>query len=83
MSTPYQIMFNQTPQNNVEQQLRFYKKRNIEGKPQYDSNFYIFQESMNSRLKAMGIILAIFICIKIYYYEIIIMTSIDMRLICE
>jgi len=53
----------------VEVQNRFYKSRNIEGKPQYDSNFNIFQQSMYSRLKGMGIISTIFVCISIYYYE--------------
>jgi len=37
---------------------------------------------MNSRLKGMGIILAIFIALKVYYYEIIIVTAIELRMVC-
>jgi len=37
---------------------------------------------MNSRLKGIGIILAIFIILKIYYYEIIIVLVIDLRIVC-
>jgi len=37
--------------------------------PQYDSNFKIFQQSMNSRLKGMGIISTMFVIISIIYYE--------------
>ena len=43
MSTAFQIL--QTPSTSevdIENQNRFYKKRDIEGKPQYDSNFLIF-----------------------------------------
>ena len=42
MSTPYQILNHSSEKNDVEITNRFYKKRDIEGKPQYDSNFYIF-----------------------------------------
>ena len=42
MSTPYQIINQQTAENDKEEQNRFYKKRDIEGMPQYDSNFTIF-----------------------------------------
>lgn len=37
--------------------------------PQYDSNFSIFQKSMNSRLKGMGIISTLFVIVSIIYYE--------------
>ena len=33
MSTPYQILSHSTTENDVEKHNRFYKKRNIEGKP--------------------------------------------------
>lgn len=42
MSTPYQILTDSS-KNDIEESNRFYKKRDIEGKPQYDSNFNIFQ----------------------------------------
>ena len=42
MSTPYQILTDSS-KNDIEESNRFYKKRDIEGKPQYDSNFHIFQ----------------------------------------
>ena len=42
MSTAYQILNDHTIENDVENANRFYKKRDIEGMPQYDSNFRIF-----------------------------------------
>ena len=40
MSTAYQILMNpSTSDVDIELQNRFYKQRDIEGKPQYDSNF--------------------------------------------
>lgn len=69
MSTPFQILHNSTIDNDIEEQNRFYKKRQIVGMPQYDSNFFIFQQSMNSRIKGMGIILSLFVAISIFYYE--------------
>lgn len=42
MSTPYQIINHSSDKNDVEVSNRIYKRRDIEGKPQYDSNFYIF-----------------------------------------
>lgn len=70
MSTPYQIL-NQpsTSDIDIEAENRFYKKRNIEGKPQYDSNFNIFKQSMYSRLKGKGIVLTLFVILSISYYE--------------
>jgi hypothetical protein len=53
----------------IEAENRFYKKRNIEGKPQYDSNFNIFKQSMYSRLKGKGIVLTLFVVLSIFYYE--------------
>jgi len=70
MSTPYQIMNHSSVKNDVEVINRFYKQRDIEGKPQYDSNFYIFQQSMNSRIKGVGIIATIYVCLSIYFFEI-------------
>lgn len=69
MSTPYQILTQASLENNVEETNRFYNKRNIEGKPQYDSNFNIFQQSMFSRLKGIGLISTIFVILSIYFYE--------------
>ena len=69
MSTPYQIINQQTIENDKEEQNRFYKKRDIEGMPQYDSNFYIFQKSMNSRLKGMAVISLMFVLLSCIYYE--------------
>lgn len=37
--------------------------------PQYDSNFNIFQKSMNSRIKGMIIISMLFVAISVYYYN--------------
>lgn len=37
---------------------------------------------MNSRVKAMGIILAIFICLQIWYFETIIVLSLELRVTC-
>lgn len=70
MSTPYQIMVHSSEKNDVEVSNRFYKKRDIEGKPQYDSNFYIFQQSMNSRIKGIGIITSIYVIFSLYYFEV-------------
>lgn len=56
-------------ENNIEETNRFYKKRDIEDKPQNDSNFNIFQQSMFSRLKGIGLIQTIFVIISIYYFE--------------
>lgn len=69
MSTPYQILLHSSEKNDIEAVNRVYKKRNIEGKPQYDSNFYIFQQSINSRIKGIGIIAAIYVSLSIYYFE--------------
>jgi len=69
MSTPYQIIEQQTAENDVENRCRFYKKRDIEGMPQYDSNFNIFQRSMNSRIKGMIIISMLFVIISVFYYN--------------
>ena len=70
MSTAYQILVNpSTSLIDIEEQNRFYKIRDIEGKPQTDTNFMIFQRSMYSRLKGMQIIMLIFVTISIFYYE--------------
>lgn len=79
MSTPYQILLNSSQENDIEETNRFYKKREIEGKPQYDSNFNIFQQSMNSRLKGMGIISSIFVIISIYYFNTVITRAQELR----
>lgn len=70
MSTPYQIINHSSVNNDIEVSNRFYKKRDINGKPQYDSNFYIFQQSMNSRIKGVGIIASIYVVISIFFFEI-------------
>ena len=41
MSTSYQIL-SKTSTTDIEEENRFYKSRDIEDKPQYDSNFTIF-----------------------------------------
>ena len=79
MSTAYQILNQQTTETDIEAQNRFYKKRNIENMPQYDSNFSIFQKSMNSRLKGMGIISTLFVIVSIIYYEQVISQALLLR----
>ena len=70
MSTAYQILNGKGGQDtDVEVAHRFYKKRNIQEKPMYDSNFSIFKQSMFSRLKGMGIIGMIFFMVSVYFYE--------------
>lgn len=69
MSTPYQILNHSSEKNDVEISNRIYKKRDIEGKPQYDSNFYIFQQSMNSKIKGIGIIASIYVIMSIFFFE--------------
>lgn len=54
-------------------------KRNIEGWPQYDSNFNIFMQSMFSRLKVMAIISIIYVGVCIVYFEQVINDSITVR----
>ena len=83
MSTPYQILTHSSLENDVEETNRFYKKREIDGKPQYDSNFNIFQQSMNSRLKGMGIISSIFVIVSIYYFNTVISRATELRPIYE
>lgn len=36
---------------------------------QYDSNFNIFQKSMNSRIKGMIIISSLFVIMSVFYYN--------------
>lgn len=79
MSTPYQIINQQSVENDKEEQNRFYKKRDIEGMPQYDSNFLIFQKSMNSRLKGMAVISLMFVMISCIYYEQVIAQALFLR----
>lgn len=70
MSTPYQIMMQ--PSNadvDVEELNRFYRIRNIENYAQYDSNFNIFQYSMQSRLKGIALICLLYVIISIVVYE--------------
>jgi len=47
--------------------------------PQYDSNFYIFQKSMNSRLKGMAVISLMFAIVSCYYYEQVISQALFLR----
>lgn len=80
MSTPYQICNSpSTSEIDVESTNRFYMKRNIEGWPQYDSNFNIFMQSMFSRLKGMAIISIIYVAVCIVYFEQVINESIIVR----
>lgn len=84
MSTPFQIL-NQpsTSDIDIEVENRFYKKRNIEGKPQYDSNFNIFKQSMYSRLKGKGIVLTLFVILSIRYYELALGEALVIRPVLE
>jgi hypothetical protein len=60
---------NQSIQNDIEERSRFYKKRSIQGIPQADTNFNIFQLSMNSRYKGKGIITSIFFALVVWRFD--------------
>ena len=81
MSTPFQIV-NQSSAAliDIEETNRAWKERNIEGLPQYDSNFNIFQYSMYSRMKGMGLVTAIYIACTIFFFEKFFMTTINAKM---
>ena len=61
MSTSYQLLF--TNKNQIadpECEFRFYKKRNIAKTQQSQWMYQIFKESMNARIKAIGILVGTF-----------------------
>lgn len=69
MSTFYQIIDQELNlDDDIEEQNRFYKKRDISQAAQNNWMFTIFMMSMNARIKATGIIGAIFIFISVLYY---------------
>ena len=69
MCTSYQILKSNNDID-IEERNRFYKARDIDGIAQYDSNFYIFSQSMYSRLKGMGLISTLFVLFSVFYYEV-------------
>ena len=75
MSTPYQILFcDKNLQGDIENSYRFYKTRDLSNTPQSEWLFQIFKESMNAKIKSLGICVMIFVTISIVYYEIVIQT---------
>ena len=73
MSTPYQIIFGDKNQiEDVENNYRFYKERDISQIPQSEWLFEIFKESMNAKIKSLGYVVFIFVTVSIIYYEIVI-----------
>ena len=80
MSTPYQILCSEsTSEVDIEAANRFYAKRDIEGWPQYDSNFNIFKHSIYSRLKGMMIIAFIYFMFTCIYCEAVIKDAVVLR----
>ena len=69
MSTSYQILMQANSLIDIEERNRFYKRRDIEGYPQYDSNFVIFQVSMFSRMKATGLVNLVYTILSILIFE--------------
>lgn len=70
MSSPYQILMQSSAALvDVERASRFWKARDIEGLPQYDSNFNIFQVSMYARLKAMTLITVLYAAVCLFFFE--------------
>ena len=75
MSTPFQILFNDKNQvDDIETTNRFYKKRDISQIKQSEWLYEIFKNSMNAKIKSLGIVVAIFVTISIFYYETVIET---------
>ena len=70
MSSPYQILMQSSAAlGDVERAQRFWKPRDIEGLPQYDSNFTIFQVSMYARLKGMTLITVLYAALCLFIFE--------------
>ena len=70
MSTTYQIVFGS---NNliadIEDDYRFYKKRDIANCPQSSWLYEIYRESMNSKIIGQGMVTVIFFIIQTVYAE--------------
>ena len=80
MSTPYQVMFGDKNLNaDIEDEHRFYKKRNISQIPQSQWLYSIFRESMNTKINAISMLIVIFTVFSIIYYEIVIETASNQR----
>jgi len=73
MCTSYQVCFGNKNQNaDIEDDYRFYKKRMIDQKPQSEWLYEIFEESMNARIKAIGMLGAMYVLITCVFYEVVI-----------
>jgi len=70
MSTSYQIFVQDSSNVNfdIEEKNRFYKVRDISQEPQSAWLFIIFQQSMNARTLAIGLVTFIYTLVVIYFY---------------
>ena len=76
MSTTYQILYadkNKDP--DIENDYRFYKKREISKIPQSEWLYEIFKNSMNAKIKATRLFIAMFVLFSVIYYEIVTATA--------
>jgi len=74
MSTSYQIIFsNKNVNGDPEDDLRFYKSRDMSIAPQSPWMYEIFKNSMNSKIQAMGLTGLILIPFCTYYFELVIL----------
>ena len=69
-SSAYQIVLgNHDQREDIEPQLRFYKKRDINNTDQSQWLYHIFKRSMNSRLNAQSMIGVVFVAVQLIYYK--------------
>ena len=61
--------------------MRFYCKREIEQAPQSEWLYEIYKNSMNARIKAVGIVGFIYVLLSTYYYETVIRTVQDSKVL--
>ena len=75
MSTPYQIIFcDKIQAEDVENDHRFYKQRDISNIPQSEWLYEIYKDSMSAKIRSLGFCVLIFVSLSIVYYEIVIQT---------
>ena len=69
ISSVYQVLTSEMTIEDVEERNRFYKSRNLDGKPQYDTIYEIFKVSMLAKLKGITLVLVAYVIAQIYYLD--------------
>lgn len=70
MSTTYQIVFGANKLiADIEDDNRFYRKREISNSPQSSWQYEIYKESMDSKILGQGIVMLIFFILQTVYAE--------------